>query len=88
MPNVYQVEDIVKINLLEDEEGPNLNKLGTKIIDLNTDCLEIIFGHLEFNELLNVADSSKQFYSATCQVYRRKFQNINPIFGLKEYPFG
>lgn len=47
---------------------------------LNTDCLELIFKHLEFNDLLNVTDSSKHFYDAACQVYKTKFTNMNPIY--------
>lgn len=52
----------------------------TKITDLNTDCMEIIFEHLEFNDLPNVADSSKQFYTAVCGVYKRKYENMKLIF--------
>lgn len=52
----------------------------TKITNLNFDCMELIFMHLEFNDLLNVADSSKQFYGAACEVFRRKYMNMNPIF--------
>lgn len=47
---------------------------------LNTDCLELIFEHLEFNDLLNVADSTKHFYDAACLVYKTKFMNMNPIY--------
>lgn len=52
----------------------------TKITSLNSDCMEAIFEHLELNELLSVADSSARFHSAACQVYKRKFWNIIPIF--------
>lgn len=55
--------------------------LGRKnIINLNCDCMELIFKHLEFNDLLNVVDSSKHFYSAACEVYKRKYINMNPIY--------
>lgn len=52
----------------------------TNITNLNSDCMEIIFEHLELNDLLNVADSSKHFYSAVCQVYKRKYRNTKPLF--------
>lgn len=52
----------------------------TKIIALNTDCLELIFEHLEFFDLINISDTNKHFYCAACQVYKRKHQNTNPIF--------
>lgn len=54
---------------------------GKHINNLNTDCMEMIFEHLEINDLLNVADSSKQFHTAVCQVYKRKYLNVNPMFG-------
>lgn len=54
---------------------------------LNTDCLESIFEHLEFNDLLNVADSSKHFYGAACQVYKTKFMNMTTIY-TKLHLFG
>lgn len=37
---------------------------GTKITDVNSDCLEQIFKHLPIKDLLNVADSSKQLKPA------------------------
>lgn len=52
-----------------------------KITNLNSDCMELIFEHLELNDLLNIADSNKHFYGAACQVYRRKYMNTNPIIG-------
>lgn len=42
---------------------------GTKITDLNIDCLEKIFGCLSVADLMNVADSSKQFKKAAEFVY-------------------
>lgn len=56
----------------------------TKITNLNSDCLELIFERLELNDLLNIADSSKYFYGAVCQLYRRKYMNMNPIIDLPE----
>lgn len=51
-----------------------------KITNLNTDCMEIIFEHLELEDLLNLADSGKQFYSAACLVYKRQYANSYMIF--------
>lgn len=53
---------------------------NTKIINLNIDCMEKIFEHLDLYDLLSVADSCKRFYDAACRVYKRKFSNMNPIF--------
>lgn len=46
---------------------------STKITSLNTDCMEFVFEHLNVIDLVNVADSNTQFYSAVCQVFK---QNI------------
>lgn len=70
-----------KIDLFENAESIIET---TTITNLNTDCMEIIFEHLELNELINIADSNKRFYSAACQVYRRKFRNQFPIFSPNE----
>lgn len=51
-----------------------------KITNLNTDCMEHVCKYLEFNDLMNIADSSNQFYSAVCRVYVKKYQNMKPMF--------
>lgn len=72
MPNKYKINDVCEqqFDLVE----------NTKITNLNTDCMEIVFEHLDFHDLLNVADSCKQFYCAASRVYKRKYLNTNPIF--------
>lgn len=55
--------------------------ISTKITNLNTECMESIFEHLEMNDLLNVVDSNKQFYAAAFQVFRRKYKNTYFILG-------
>lgn len=40
----------------------------TRITNLNTNCMELIFEYLELNDLLSIADSNKEFYSATCLI--------------------
>lgn len=42
--------------------------------------MEMVFENLEFDDLVNVADSSKEFYGAACQVYKRKYINMSVIF--------
>lgn len=56
------------------------NMFSSSITNINTDCRELIFEHLEFNDLVNIADTSKQFYSTVCLVYKRKYVNMNPMF--------
>lgn len=58
-----------------------MENVQTKTItNLNTDCMEIIFKYLELNDLLNIADSSKAFYSAACLVYKIQYANAYMIF--------
>lgn len=68
-------------------ENSQSNCKATKITSLNTDFMENIFEHLDINDLVNVADSNKEFYIAVCEVYRRKYQNSNPIFDKKKRIF-
>lgn len=77
MQSEYQTSNELKINTLQNEKNKSE---ATKIIDLNTDCMGTIFEHLELDELVNVADSSKHFYATACETYKRKYQNIIPIF--------
>lgn len=80
MSNKYKLSDEKNIDHLENAESIfKTIKTGKKIINLNLDCMQTIFMHLDFNDLLNVADSNAQFYSAVCQVYKRKFLNMKPI---------
>lgn len=58
----------------------------TKITDLNTDSMEAIFEYLEFDDLVNIAETSKQFYTAACQTYNRKYGNVTLIFDLRYSP--
>lgn len=44
-----------------------------KLTDINEDCLESIFKHLPPEDLLNVAEASKEFQSAVNMVYRRQY---------------
>lgn len=52
----------------------------TKITNLNNDCLEAIFEHLDFKDIIHAADACKQFNEALCRVYKRKYLKVNPIF--------
>lgn len=66
------------------EEGTDVSG-GQNITNINSDCMELIFEYLEFNDLVNVADSSKQFYNAVCEVYKRKYQNMIPVHSNTRY---
>lgn len=65
--------------MLENENAETLFR-ATKITYLNTHCMEAIFHYLGFNDLLNVVESSKQFYTAACEVYKRKYAGQHLMF--------
>lgn len=75
--NKHQIIDIIEetTETLESETAET-----TKITDLNTHCMEAIFQYLEFNDLLNIVESSKQFYTASCEVYKKKYTGKYLIF--------
>lgn len=52
----------------------------TTITDLDTDCMEAIFEFLEFDDLLSIAQSSDQFYTAVCEVYKRNYASRTVIY--------
>lgn len=40
-----------------------------------------IFEYLGYNDLLNVAEASKELYPAVCQAFERKYQKRKLCFG-------
>ncbi|XP_031637160.1 uncharacterized protein LOC116349731 [Contarinia nasturtii] len=50
---------------------------GTKITDINPDCLEHILMYLNLGDLLNVADSNKYLKSVAEEIYVRKYGRKN-----------
>lgn len=51
------------------------------LLTINNDCKEIIFDHLGWLDLLNIADTSKQLYLAVCHSFKRKYGNAKIDFG-------
>lgn len=56
-----------------------------KIMDLNIDCQETIFRHLDYVELYNVADSNARLREAAKLVYRIKYGRMPVRIGEKGY---
>lgn len=54
------------------ENASRISKTKT-ITALNSDCMVAIFEYLEFDDLLNVNESSKQFHTAVSEVYQRNY---------------
>lgn len=53
------------------------------LITINNDCKELIFEHLEWMDLISVAETNKQLYTSACQVFNRKYgRNARVDFGL------
>lgn len=50
-----------------------INQFTTKLIDLNIDCLELIFKSLDLIDLLNVSDLSTNTMDAAKMVFAKKF---------------
>lgn len=65
------------------QQAVNSISRTTKITDMNADCLEKIFDHLRFNDMLNLADTSKHFHSALNHVFITKYQNKTILFDHK-----
>lgn len=57
---------------------------STKIIDINTDCLEKVFEFLELRDLINVADSNKYLQETAEVVFIRKSKKRMIIVEINE----
>lgn len=57
---------------VDKENAPQLPEL-LDIKCLVDDCKELVFKQLDLIDLLNIADSSKQFYPMACQVFKSKY---------------
>lgn len=50
------------------------------LVDIHDDCKELIFEHLEFADLVNIAETSKQLNKAVCAVFKRNYGNYQVAF--------
>ncbi|XP_037043235.1 uncharacterized protein LOC119079429 [Bradysia coprophila] len=55
-----------------------LLKLQT-FVSMNIDCMQLIFEHLEWKDLVNVAETCKSFNEAVCAVFKRKYSGHNIV---------
>lgn len=51
------------------------------IFSLSDDCFEFVFSNLALNDLLNLAESSRQFYTAVCLVFKQKYGDAKVTIG-------
>lgn len=74
----------------ENEDNDEEVNEGPKITDINNDCLEHIFEHLNLKDLVNISDSSKHLKHATNLVFSRKYARkmIHLNIGCDDEHFG
>lgn len=71
-------------NIGENVEPMNFDSNETesvKLTSLDDDCLEHLFGFLDAFDLLNMADTTKQFLNASCVVFKRKYCSAKVVIG-------
>lgn len=51
------------------------NDSDINLITINDDCKMHIFEYLEVEDLINIAETSKQLYSIACLVFQQKYGN-------------
>lgn len=59
-----------------EDESLDIDLEPLNLTALNEFCKIEIFKHLEWRDLLNVAETSKQLKSSVCDVYERKYGKI------------
>lgn len=78
-------------------DGGRDSKNTTKLINLDTDVLFLIFAHLNINDLLNLVDVEPNFHYLAAEVFRRKYRkrtidmqgaNVNAQRQIAEYVSG
>lgn len=53
-----------------------------KLTTINNDCKELIFDYLEWPDMIKIADSNKQLYTAVCRAFKRKYANAKIDLGF------
>lgn len=46
---------------------------------INDDCIQHIFEYLEWKDILNVAETCKDFQKAACSVFKRKYSGYKMV---------
>lgn len=59
------------LNEEDDPKKPKIEATPVQLVDINEDCLQVIFQHLDVIDLINVADTNNRFISAAVSVYHR-----------------
>lgn len=72
---------VLNVELMENSSD---NSEPWNLSNISDDCKELIFEHLDWADLLSLADTNKQLYAAVCRVYKRKYGNAIICLG---YPY-
>ena len=56
-----------------------------KLAAINNDCKEQIFNHLEWTDMINIADTSKQLYTSVCRAFKLKYGKAKIDIGFPIY---
>lgn len=63
------------------------NSKAPNLPNINDDCKEHIFEYLDWSDLLTLADTNKQLYTAVCQVFKRKYGNAKICLGFPVFRY-
>lgn len=74
-PSKY-LKEVQSLKLVQETPEP------LKLTTINDDCKQLIFDHLEWMDMINIADSNKQLYASICTAFNRKYRNAKIDFGL------
>lgn len=55
------------------------------IVDVNIDCLERVFNHLDLIDLINMADKNKHLGQATSRIFDRKYKGKTVLLQSREF---
>lgn len=73
---------------VQNEENVLVQSEPSNLSNINNDCKELIFEHLEWLDLLNLADTNKQLNVAVCRVFKRKYSSAKICLGIKLHRYG
>lgn len=71
--------------VINQKKKQKLSVNGLQLVDMNNDCLEVIFEHFHVNDLVNVAECDERFYSAAESVFSRRYRNVEMHLNFGEH---
>lgn len=62
-------------NEIQAQKKPKIVENPLKLVDINDDCLQAIFEHLDLESLVNIAETDDHFTTAAKSVFSRRYRN-------------